>query len=66
MRTPEAWGAWSDFDRFFEENGYKDGEEPQAFADFLALKTGKKIVGLSKHGAVEGHPPTDGSEHEGP
>jgi hypothetical protein len=44
------------FDRFFEQGGYEDGEEPQAFADWLAGKTGKKVVGLSEDGAVEGHP----------
>lgn len=44
------------FDVFFEENGYKDGDEPQAFADWLASLTGEKVVGISTEGAVEGHP----------
>lgn len=51
-----AAADFTEFDRFFEEGGYKDGEEPQAFADWLAGKTGEKVVGLSEDGAVEGHP----------
>lgn len=41
-----------DFDKFFAENGYKDGEQPQAFADWLSGATGTKIVGISEEGAV--------------
>lgn len=48
---------YADFDRFFEEGDYKDGDEPQAFADYLASKTGTMIVGLSEDGAVVGRPP---------
>jgi hypothetical protein len=44
------------FDIFFDEHGYKDGDEPQAFADWLASQTGEKVVGISEDGAVEGHP----------
>lgn len=47
---------FTEFDRFFEAGGYEKGQEPQAFADWLARKTGEKIVGLSEDGAVEGHP----------
>lgn len=46
-----AQAVATSFDEFFEQG---DGEEPQAFADFLAGKTGKKVVGLSEDGAVEG------------
>lgn len=51
-----AQEAATSFDEFFEQNGYADGDEPQAFADFLAGRTGKKVVGLSEDGAVEGRP----------
>lgn len=51
-----------EFDRFFEDGGYEDGQQPQAFADWLASKTGEKVVGLSSEGAVEGHPPSEGDE----
>lgn len=46
------------FDVFFEAGDYKDGDEPQAFADWIASKTGEKVVGIATDlsGAVEGHP----------
>jgi hypothetical protein len=46
---------FSEFDRFFDEHGYKDGEEPQAFADWLARKTGDRVSGiaLDLSGAVQ-------------
>lgn len=47
---------FTEFDRFFEAGDYVDGDEPQAFADWLAGKTGQKVVGLSEDGAVEGKP----------
>jgi hypothetical protein len=36
-----------DFDRFFEENGYVTGQEPEAFAAWLASKTGKPVDGIA-------------------
>lgn len=48
--------SYEDFDRFVEENGYRPGEVPQAFADWLVSLTGEKVVGLSVEGAVEGVP----------
>lgn len=36
-----------EFDKFFEAGDYKDGDEPQAFADFLASKTGKPVLGTN-------------------
>lgn len=47
----------SDFDRFFEENGYEDGQQAQAFADFLAGISGHRVVGMSEDGVVQGDPP---------
>lgn len=43
------------FDVFFDEHGYQDGDEPQAFADWLASLTDEKIVGIATDfsGAVE-------------
>jgi len=45
-----------EFDRWAEEHGYSTEESPQAFADYLASKTGDRVVGISEDGAVEGKP----------
>lgn len=37
----------SDFDRFFATQGYKRGEEPEAFAAWLASRTGKPVDGIA-------------------
>jgi hypothetical protein len=58
---PESESAEHPFDVFFHEGGYQPGEEPQAFADWLAGKTRKRQVGISSEGAVEGHPPPEPS-----
>lgn len=47
---------FTEFDRFFDDGGYQDGDEPQAFADWLAGKTGSRVVGLSEDGAVQADP----------
>lgn len=47
----------STFDKFFEENDYKDGEEAQAFADWLASKTGSRVIGISEDGVVDSEHP---------
>lgn len=60
---PPRKADFSEFDRFFDEGDYKDGDEPQAFADWLSSKTGKKVVGLSQDGAVEGRP-SEEKRHE--
>lgn len=51
--------SFSEFDRFFYEHGYKEGEEPQAFADWLSGKTGDRVSGiaLDLSGAVQADPP---------
>lgn len=48
----------SDFDRFFATQGYKRGEEPQAFAAWLASRTGKPVDGIATDlsAAVHGEP----------
>lgn len=48
----------ADFDRFFEEKGYKEGDEPQAFADWLASLTGEPVDGIATDfsGAVHAEP----------
>lgn len=47
-----------EFDQFFAERGYSPGEEPQAFADWLANKSGRRIAGiaLDLSGAVQADP----------
>jgi len=44
------------FDVFFEENNYEPGDEPQAFADWLASQTGDRVVGMSTEGVVVAEP----------
>lgn len=44
------------FDRYVRDNGYPEGQIPQAFADWLAGKAGHRVVGISTEGTVEGHP----------
>lgn len=46
MMDPDGSG-FAEFDHFFEERGYKDGQEPEAFADWLSSKTGKPVVGVA-------------------
>lgn len=52
---------FSEFDRFFDEQGYQDGQEPEAFAAWLASLTGERVSGvaLDLSGAVQAdyHPP---------
>ena len=43
---------FADFDQFFIERWYKSGQEPEAFADWLANKTGRTIIA-----APVGEPP---------
>lgn len=43
----------SDFDRFVDERGYTPDEIPQAFADWLAEKTGDRVIGASTEGMVD-------------
>jgi hypothetical protein len=56
-RRPRASGysrrmSAADFDSWFEESDYTKGEEPKAFAEWLAAQTGTRITGR----------PLDGSE----
>jgi hypothetical protein len=55
-------GDFSEFDRFFDEEGYQVGEEPEAFAAWLAGKTGHRVSGiaLDLSGAVQADPPRIG------
>lgn len=39
--------GFEDFDRFFDDNGYKDGQEPEAFAAWLANLTGNPVNGIA-------------------
>lgn len=52
-------GGFGDFDAFFEERGYEDGQEPEAFAAWLASKTGRPVDGFAMDGssAVHAEPP---------
>lgn len=49
---------FAEFDAFFEEGGYEDGQEPEAFAEWLADKTGRRITGVAVDlsGAVQADP----------
>jgi hypothetical protein len=52
----------ADFDECFEESDYTKGEEPQAFAEWLAAQTGTRITGRSLDGLETFHtdpPATD-------
>ncbi len=53
---------YSEFDRFAEANGYTREQAPEAFAAWLASKTGKRVSGvaLDLSGAVQADPPVEG------
>jgi hypothetical protein len=53
--------SFADFDRFVEEKGYKGSELPEAFAAWLANKTGKRVTGIATDlsGAVQADPSND-------
>lgn len=56
--------GFEEFDRYFDDNGYAPGQEPEAFAAWLASKTGERVSGvaLDLSGAVQADPPFLGSE----
>jgi hypothetical protein len=58
LEFPEMPHDVSEFDRFFEEHGYQNGQEPEAFAAWLANATGHRISGLALDGsgAVQADP----------
>lgn len=39
--------GFGDFDAWFDEHGYEDGQEPEAFAAWLAEQTGAAVDGLA-------------------
>ncbi len=38
------------FDEFFEREEYDDGQEPEAFADWLVSQTGNVVIGRQMDG----------------
>jgi hypothetical protein len=44
MHDPRAMSA-ADFDRYCEEHNVAPGDEPAAFADWLAHQTGGVVIG---------------------
>jgi hypothetical protein len=53
------------FDEFFCNGGYKPGDEPQAFVEWLAAKTGQPILGESESGEVVSALPSEREESDG-
>jgi hypothetical protein len=51
----------ADFDQWFDESDYTKGEEPHAFAEWLAAQTGTRIEGRSLDGSETFHadPPAE-------